>query len=258
MPLGETIARIAAKMPELETLIVHTSMSEQSLEPLVALEKLQTIGLNLVEVTDQAVALASRLPKLRSLSLHGTGKLTDQGLEPIEHLTELADLALPAAGLSDAAAAHLAPLKSLKSLDLAGGKIRGKALASLSCVAVLNQLGLADSAFDDADCRSLPKFTQLRLLNLSRSKITDAAMQSIAKLPQLTLLNIDGTKVTKAGFAHLDDSRSLRFVLARHTLTSDADFPDGGRNQSGTALYIFADQPDAEEDEAKSGDAAAE
>ena len=258
VPLGETIARIAAKMPDLETLIVHAAMSDKSLEPLAALEKLQTIGLNLVEVTDQTLVLASRLPKLRSLNLHGTGKLTDQGLEPIEHLTELTDLALPAAGLSDAAAAHLAPLGALKSLDLAGGNISGKALASLSSVAGLNQLGLADSAFDDADCRSLPRFAQLRLLNLSRSKITDAAMKSIAKLPQLTLLNIDGTKVTKAGFAYLDGSRSLRFVLARQTLTSDADFLDGGRNKSGTALYIFSDRPDAEDDEAVSEDAAAE
>ena len=249
MLLGDAVARVAAKMPDLETLIVHTLMSEKSLEQLVALEKLHTIGLNLAEVTDQTLALTSHLSKLHSLSLHGEGKLTDQGLKPIEHLTELTDLALPAAGLTDAAVSHLAPLGSLKSLDLVGGNISGKGLASLTSITTLEQLGLTDSTFDDADCRSLPRFAHLRLLNLSRSKITDAGLKSIARLPNLNTLIIDGTKVTKSGFAYLDGNQSLQIVYARHTLTNDSDFPGGGRNVGGTAYYIFSDRPDVEDDD---------
>jgi hypothetical protein len=162
--------------------LILTSLEGAWLTPLFQLENLQTL---LVEKTGGPANLSddvlarlgqlSRLPKLKSLSLHGF-KASDAGLE------------------------HLAGIKTLEYFSF-HASVPGHAFAKFDGWANLKSIRFHGNTIDDeglaAICQQFPNLESLNLIHASA--LTDSSGPHLRKLEKLkNLLITDGPKMTAA------------------------------------------------------------
>jgi len=123
-----------------------------------------TLHLSDKDVTDETIAIVSKLPGTAWLNLAGT-KITDAGLASLAPLTGLEKLHLERTTVGDEGLKHLAGLTKLKYLNLYGTKVT------------------------DAGLVHLEGLTELRHVYVWQSGVTPAGMEKLkAKLPEVTII----------------------------------------------------------------------
>ncbi|MBP7948188.1 MAG: protein kinase [Verrucomicrobiales bacterium] len=156
------------------------------------LTRLRSLFCRIIEVPDADLAFLRNNPALTELSLEGL-PLTDAVLEHIKDLKNLRRLNI--------------------SADLAqGSPFTGRGLGELACRAVLTDLVVIGTRFDDAAACGLLAFPNLRTAALSSTAITDACLPTLCMHPGLESLEIDHTAVTDAGVAALAAMKPLRWL----------------------------------------------
>jgi len=134
--LGTSGLESLAKSTSLEILNLSNdfriaTVTEEQLEHLAALPKLNYLQLSRIEISDRGAQILSRFPALKQVSMDGNhATLTDAGLKSLAQLPELTNLS--AGGKFTAAGIEaLARAKSLKHLVLYTNSLPEEALAKL-------------------------------------------------------------------------------------------------------------------------------
>ena len=214
--------------------LVVPSADEELVAGLAALPDLETLILQISELSDQGIAALGTTTGLRTLDLGGAGSA--RGLASLESLTSLESLGLFGATLTDEALEHLPNPDGLRRLDLGFTGIGDRGLESLGRCAELRSLGLwhtdisdaglaalarlkhlvaldlAGTEVGDAGVRALLGHTGLRRLDLTGTRVTDSSLVILAALPALERLDLGGTAVTDRGLLHLAAFPRLRRV----------------------------------------------
>jgi hypothetical protein len=121
--------RHVSKLHQLEELeIISFRITDDDIEPLCSLRKLNTLVLNVRKLTDQTLALLQRLPNLESLSISG-GSFTRAGLDRLNK--NLTHISLHTSAVSDAELTCFQRLPKLDWLLLGETTITDEGLASL-------------------------------------------------------------------------------------------------------------------------------
>jgi beta-lactamase regulating signal transducer with metallopeptidase domain/Leucine-rich repeat (LRR) protein len=231
IPVGDALARVASRLPALQSVIIDRRMSERGLAAVASLKRLQTLDLELRAVDDQALRIVAPLTELRELRLGGAGMLSPAGFALVERLRALVELDLPGDGLDDNALGSLGSLTELKNLTLRGGDFSGTGFGGTGFVgtvptrplAKLEWLDVSGSQLNDAGCIRLAQFCpKLETLTLSGTQVTDAGLKPLARLPNLADLNLNRTAISDPGPNVLQQFPRMRWVPATRTLVTEA------------------------------------
>jgi hypothetical protein len=152
-------------------------------------------------LTDNGLAPLAKLPNLELLGIYGN-RITDQGVVHIQQLPSLRALALNT-DVGDAALAKLSSLPRLENLDLTQSRITDASLAHLKSLPSLSTLILNGTAVTNAGVEQLAEIKTLQHLYLGNTAIDDAAVASLQRMDQLALLVIRDTRITASGIAAL-------------------------------------------------------
>lgn len=151
-----------------------------------------------VDANDRAIALASNLPTVKSMTL----------------------VALPDNALSDNGLAPLANLKNLELLSIAGNRITDAGLLHLAGKTRLHTL-ILNGNFTDAGLATISSLPNLEHLDLTQTRVTDLGMIHVANLPNLHTLILNGTQVTNDGIEHLAGIAPLAHLFLADTHVDD-------------------------------------
>jgi len=97
---------------------------------LAGLHHLESLSVDLTDVTDRGVGSLAGLSRLQVLSLGGT-LVTDEGMQAIGKLTKLTVIAIFDTSVTDIGLKELRHLSALKELSLGGTQVKGSAFFDL-------------------------------------------------------------------------------------------------------------------------------
>jgi hypothetical protein len=158
--------------------------------------------LNEPQVTDEAGNAIAKLPKLKGLSLQGTG-VSDETLKRMRGRHALRWLYLKRTKITDQGLAHVRELPNIESLALGETAITDAGLHHLSTLAALQELDLSDTSITDAGLSAIGKITSLKQLYLYGTNVSNAGLIQLEGLINLEELGLGRTRVTKAGVERL-------------------------------------------------------
>jgi hypothetical protein len=104
---------------------------------------------------DETLVLIRGMPRLESLNISYTTKITDDGLANLASLTELRELRMSNTGVTDAGLAHLRGLKKLKDLNLARTHVTDAVLKQMTDYPALEELNVWHTQVTDAALKQL-------------------------------------------------------------------------------------------------------
>jgi hypothetical protein len=114
-------------------------------------------------------------------------------------------------------------LPRLREVRLAGPKIADDVLSTLSDVAHLEQVVLADAEVTDAGLAHVGVLKELRSLEVRGTRISDAGMVHLTKMPALEFLYLKNTNIGDGGLKHVARIRKLRsLAIANSPITDNA------------------------------------
>jgi Leucine-rich repeat (LRR) protein len=235
------------RLPELRTLRIEKSIIPDDLAvELSALTKLKTLDVSGSTISDRAAAAIGASRSLEELDCTNSS-LTDEGAAEFVKLPRLKTLTLAGTPITGAGLFRFAPSPTLTHLDLASrwgswsefeqvdpdhearpldisglagnrtieclqlhGRSLGPAsLAALGSLVGLRELGLIDSAADDATLQSLQGLPRLAILLVSGSEISDDGLKCCRKLPALKKLSLSRNRIGDKGLEYLKSAKSL-------------------------------------------------
>src|SRR5262245_37116713 len=217
-------------------------VSDELLQDLHHIKKLQSLSLQGNNVTDSSLKVVGSLQGLQSLQLRHARRVTHTGMKELRELEELKTLILAHTPVTDLAAEELGQLASLRNLALFDtqltdegmkhvGKLTGldhltiegnrsvtdAGVKALRALKDLNTLSLSETQLTDAGLKELREFPQLVSLKLKGTRVTDAGLRELRALPVLNSLDLGGTAVTDAGLKELRELRSLKWLNLQGT-----------------------------------------
>jgi hypothetical protein len=154
------------------------ALTAENMRHLRVLKNLETLEL-VHYATDDWVANAAGLTKMRSFVMGPASYLTDRSAEVFAKWPELIQLMIHGCKITDAGLAKLAGLKKLE------------------------RLGLQYAPIGDASMPIIGQNTELENLNLSFTKVTDAGLPHLYNLQKLTYLSLQSQTLTPAAVATL-------------------------------------------------------
>lgn len=170
------------------------------------------------DANNRSLALAGRLPGLRSLVLVATPQeqLTDNGLAAITHLPNLQLLSIAGNRVTDAGMVHVGQLSRLRTLVL-NCNVTDSGLEKLSNLKDLEQLDLTQTKITDAGANSLRNFPKLETLILNGTPITDAGLPVLVELKALQQLYLGNTAIDDNAVDTLKQLEQLTLLFVRDT-----------------------------------------
>ena len=204
------------------------SATDSDLQRLRDSASLETLRLDLTQVTDMGLAHLKGLTHLKSLNLSGT-RITDAGLVNLENLTNLEALWLvqridtkpPQPQLTDEGLRHLKGLTKLRALYLNGQAITDQGLAHLEDLTRLEKLFLYGCRITDQGLIRLGHLTKLTSLDIGESRVTDEGLAYVGTLRELRSLQLGDTGITDLGLEHLKGLSNLRELRVTGTQVTD-------------------------------------
>jgi hypothetical protein len=163
----ETVARMDA-----------ITIDDAMLRRLVTLDRLTTLQVKIESISNETVALISRMPKLEQLHLRR-------------------------APINDEMLAQIATSPTIWLLNLPAAVITPAAIESLESMPMLRNLRLGIKEGTNRHARAVAKLRRLRTVHLIGIAVSDDGLQSLAALPQLESLYLDGSAVTEGGWTWL-------------------------------------------------------
>lgn len=153
------------------------------------------------QLTGNGLAAISRLPNLQLLSIAGD-RVTDAGMVPISQISSLRTLVLNC-NITDAGLEALSPLQNLEQLDLTQTRITDAGAASLRNFPKLQTLILNGTSITNTGLPVLVELKALQQLYLGNTAIDDQAVDTLKQLEQLTLLFVSHSQMTTTGVQEL-------------------------------------------------------
>ncbi len=211
--------RTLTGLSDLEVLFVWDAsrITDAGISHLVGLKKLRELGFSNAKLSDDAVAVFSRLPAIKELSLQGNS-FSDDGLKHLAGLKQLRTLwvGMNRKPITDAGAKHLAGLAALEQLDLQGAKLSDMGVAALKNLKELRVLYLTGDpeAVTDASVEHILGMTKLRDLGVYNSRLTEQGLQRLLGLVDLKHLSFSSSAFPSERRDQLQKQRpDLRIVF---------------------------------------------
>ncbi len=175
------------------------------------------------DANNQAVALASQLPGIRTLVIVAlpTNHLTNEGLAPVAQIPDLQLLSLAGGQLTDQALTAIQGSNSLRAVIL-HGNFTDAALPIITTLPNLQQLDLTQSRISDAAMAELTQLTSLETLILNGTRISEAGLQSVAQIKTLKNLYLGDTPLSDSAIPQLQQMEQLELLFIRHAGISAA------------------------------------
>jgi hypothetical protein len=168
------------------------NITDAELRSLARVRHLQ--HLQLVNVGDAQVKVASGLSQLRRFSVCGDASLTDAGLVELNRLPRLEEVFVQCGSVTHVGIKALTASKRLKSL------------------------GLQSVALTDTGMKHLAEFQELRWLYLNMTQVTG---EQLSSLKQVRSLYLYGNPLTPAGIKELGKLTNLRELTVGHRFTDE-------------------------------------
>jgi internalin A len=155
---------------------------------LLSLPKLKALNKIVLEdcpgISDEGMESISELAKLQTLLLDKTS-VGDAGLRHLAKLGNLQELSLRETKVTDDGLREIARLKDLRTLDLSGTMMSGAGLQELTALGSLEVLYLNNTQVDENAVKHLTKLRQLRRLFLDNTRLSEDAVRAIRRaIPQ--------------------------------------------------------------------------
>lgn len=161
----------------------------------------ESLDLQYIEITDDAMAYVGKLKRLKTLNLQYT-RVSDDGLKylidlPIEYLNLLET------SVTDKGMKYLGQMKNLNQLFLHSTHVTDAGLADLKGLP-LGDLSLANTNVTDKGVPSLLPFRKsLWKLDLSDTHVTNACIPTLSQMEALDTLQLGGTDITMTALSKL-------------------------------------------------------
>jgi internalin A len=188
---------------------------------------LEELGLENTQIDDQSLAALKNLPRLWSLNLRRSVKLTDGAIGILADFPALTHLYLLETQFSSDALERLSQLPRLRLLDLRNcAGVNAQVLTRLAELPQLADLRLRGYHIDDTCLSAVGRFPRLISFTLEESPATPNGFQALARLPlesltlfRCTSLTDDALAAVVAGWTKLR-TLSLRDLPLRGTFLS--------------------------------------
>jgi len=186
-----TIGRLSVMSSLRELTLVHASSSDNGLQELRKLARLDALHLHFLH--DTGDPLLAQLEGLRNLVTVGLAdtKVTDDGIAYLASLPNLAVVDLRNTAVTDAALQHLASCPRIQVLHLENTKITGAGIRYLANMQELEMLYLDRTGVNNEGLRYLPGLKRLRTLSIRRCLgINETGLQWLKGMESLEYLGI--------------------------------------------------------------------
>lgn len=228
-----------------ELWLMYGNLRGSDLEPLSALENLETLYVNHNPIGDDGANRLASFPKLKNLTLSktqigdaclaklatnsnlevlrlGSTKVSDRGVAHLTALTKLKTLGLADTRITDESLRELAKLKELESLSLFRTDISDDGLAQLAPLAKLQTLDVPETRVSGAAFKELRSLTNLERLQLGGDQVTDEGAQWAMQMPRLRHVTLEDAPLTMKSLGHIEWPSTLETIsLAGTGLTDD-------------------------------------
>lgn len=225
-PLSKFVSRLAPPEYTTHTLHVGPRFPCEEFRHVAEIERFSEIHAKGCPLTSEDLHALRGLRSVFTLDLEGT-RVDDAGLSHIRHLA-IDRLSLANTSVSDIGLAQLttntALVGELSCLDVRGTRIRGSGLSGFKG-ALLREVLLADSWFEDTGLPYLDGLKYIQNLDLSGTRVTDAGIEGFIPPTYLQSIQLDRTSVTGKGlqrlFSKVPPDRFNDISLANTSLASD-------------------------------------
>lgn len=180
----------------------------------------ESIELQYMDITDDAMAYIGKLKRLKSLNIMYT-RVADDGLKylidlPIEYLNLLET------SVTDKGMKYIGQMKHLNQLFLHSTHVTDAGLADLKNLP-LGDLNLASTSITDKGIPALLPFREsLWKVDLSSTHVTNACLPSLSQLEVVDTLLLAGTDITMTGISKYYHRSPTKLSLA-NTQFRDSD-----------------------------------
>lgn len=181
-------------------------------------------------LTDETLALLSRLESLQDLSIDGA-KITDEGMKALSSLTALRKLMLYHILMKDrftgSGVSHLASLPNLDTFGCGGSSFNDQGMAACATLPRLRELRVWHTQATDTGVARLASMTTLKVIHLGPQftpKIGDASMAPLASIKSLETVSVMETRLTwEKGLSLLKALPALKLLELHLDEISEAD-----------------------------------
>jgi len=203
-------------MTSLKTFFPPPGITDVGLARIGRISSLNYLWITWSPITNAGLTHLTHLKDLETLTLDcaDARNVTDEGVSEILKLPRLKKLSLFGTGISDEGLARLTTLQTLEALDLAGKRFTWDGLACLKRVPALKELGLAVMLGDPPSLRHLRPLRTLKRLSFTGNRRfpSDADLIYLKGLTNLEYLRIGGVPITDEGMKHLAGLTALRVL----------------------------------------------
>jgi hypothetical protein len=193
-----------------------TLPSEEDWRHVQALRHLRGINLARTSLGDEHLARLSALQRLEAIAVRGPG-ITDRGLAHLAELRHIRRLRLLETSIAGPGLAHLEGMAHLERLWLDDAPLDDSALAHIGRLRQLRTLRLSRTGAGDAGLAHLAGLVRMQVLRLDGIRISDEGLRHLAAMADLEELDLAGTGITDAGLEHLAGLRNLRHLCLAET-----------------------------------------
>lgn len=199
-----------------ELTLQKTGVTDKGVKDIVGFP-LVCLSLRETKVTDASLQLLKeKVPTLQTLILRDDPAVTDTGLKYLEGVPRLKSLTLRGTGVTDAGMKSLKSLPDLEIADLSLTKVSDAGLADLAGTKIKN-LWLVRTPITNDAIKILANLPELSELNISETAVNDSALEDLKKLTKLKTLRCERCGITEAGILDLKKSLpQLGFADAGH------------------------------------------
>lgn len=205
------------------------AITKEQFEQLRSVEKLESLTIGFVQMSDNDLKLLGPFNGLKSLTVAGQ-EITDVGVQALTRFPELRTLHLAWTKTTDDGLKHIAKMKKLETLSfspLLDNLFTDSGAAESKRLDLITKVLLGTETISGKGLGHL-KDSELKELDLSGTGITDEGLAELSKLTKLERLALFRTDVSDAGVAHLQKVPTLKRVILARGL---AKFTDEGVNE---------------------------
>lgn len=205
-----------------ELTLENTQIDDEGLQSLAALPRLWSLNLRRsVKLSDRAIATLASFPRLTHLYLL-ENQFSAEGLAQLVHLKQLRLLDLRNCGAVNAELCQqLAGLENLVALRLRGYNIDDRCLEAVAQFAHLSDFSLEESPATNAGLQALGKLPLVSVTLFRCNAINDDGLRVVKSWPRLRALNLRDMPVRGTFFDLLPQLKELRTLVAVQCMVDD-------------------------------------
>jgi hypothetical protein len=160
------------------------------------LDSVEELSLSNGNVSDNGLESLPCLPRLRSLDIYGV-RMTNEAMAVMEKFPRLEVVDLGNTGISDEGVAHLNVCPELRVVSLQKTLVTDAALEVLASLKNLQQLDLQDTGITDDGLISLRTAWKLEFLKVNGTNVSDGGLKHLIALPALNVLHVPEATCTE-------------------------------------------------------------